>query len=118
MIGEKVVGDTGKEPGGWELLRGLDKIERTLQSVSKDMLSAQVFAIEKAAIMQSVSQQGVEIVEMKATRLLDQQALQEQQKRSDDQKGRNRLFVYGLVLSPVVGVLFSLLLNSATIVPR
>jgi hypothetical protein len=97
-VSTELVGkDVGKEPGGWELYRGIERVEAAIHEMTKNSVSAAVFAVEKQALHTRIDGQATEIAQLRADALLDRKQITDYQKEQDSQKGRNRLFVYGII---------------------
>lgn len=98
------VDDASKEPGPWELYRGMERIEAAVHKIAEQSVSAAVFAVEKQALNSRIDNHNIEIAELRAAQVLDRSKLEQYQKEQEQQKGRNRLFVYGILLSPVAAL--------------
>lgn len=111
------VEDASKEPGNWELYRGMERIEAAVHKIAEQSVSAAVFAVEKQSLNLRIDTQGAEIAELRAQQLVDRQHLEAYQKEQEQQKGRNRLFVYGILLSPLAAVLIKYFFDGGFGVP-
>lgn len=98
-----VVDEQGKEPGGWELYRGMERIEVALQSLSQGMLPMQIFLVEKAQLNSRIDGAMVDILELKAQHKVDALTASQNAKELEGQKARNRQFVIALIATPVLG---------------
>jgi len=103
--------EPGKEPGNWELYRGIERVETALKEIASNSLSASVFAIEKAAILLQIASVNEKQVEAAAQAKQDRDELDAYKKDIEDQKGKNRLFVYGLFGGPLAVALIGWLLT-------
>lgn len=106
-----MVEDQNKIPGNWELYRGIERIEKTLQTVISGTVTMQVFAVEKAALVAADAAHDKQIAHLRAELLLDKAAIEAASKAQEDQQSRNRLFVYGLIGSPVVVIAVTFIMN-------
>lgn len=97
--------EVGKEPGGWELYRGIERIEAAVSKVAQNSMTSQVFAIEKAAILAKVDAQGKEIGDLRTQAITDRQTIDANAKAAEDQRNRNRLFIYGIIAGPIAAAI-------------
>jgi hypothetical protein len=97
----------GKEPGNWELYRGIERVEAAVHEISKNAVSAAVFAVEKQALSTRIDTNGKEIAELRASELANKTALENYAKEQEAQRGRNRLLVYGIVATPIIALLIN-----------
>ncbi|MGV8912250.1 MAG: hypothetical protein ACOH14_06480 [Rhodoglobus sp.] len=103
--------DANKEPGNWELYRGIERIEKNLNAFMSGTVTTQVFAVEKAALVAADAAQAKEIAELRAARVLDKAAIDAAAKAQEEQKSRNRLFLYGLIGSPIAVLVVTFIIN-------
>lgn len=96
--------EKSKEPGPWELYRGMERIEAAVHKIAEQSVSAAVFAVEKQALNARIDNHNIEISEVRAAQVLDRSKIELYQKEQEQQKGRNRLFVYGILLSPLAAL--------------
>ena len=102
-----MVAEQGPEPTGWELMRGIARIEQAVKDNASTYLPIALFVSEKKQLTDRADGLGGEIAFLRSelSKTKDQSAASEQ--RLDDQRGRNRLMLYGLVATPIVtGVIF------------
>lgn len=94
--------EQGPEPTGWELMRGIARIEQAVKDNASTYLPIALFVSEKKQLTDRADNLGKEIAVLRADlgEATKQGAANEQ--RQDDQRGRNRLFLYGLVGGPIV----------------
>jgi hypothetical protein len=65
----------GKEPGNWELYRGIVRIESAVHEIGRNSLSAAVFAVEKQALTNRIDGVTAEQIALKAAQLANETAL-------------------------------------------
>lgn len=106
-MGEEV----GKEPGGWELYRGIERIGKQLDTIAAGTLSASVWAVEKAALEGRLTGIAETVAKTETARIADREELDTYRKEQEDQRNKNRLFVYGLIATPVIGGIVLFLLS-------
>lgn len=99
--------DETKSPSNWELYRGIERVEIAVQSLTQGSVSSQVFAIEKAALNGRIDGLNERVVELTAQDLVNKRAIADANKAEEEQRNRNRLFVYGIIAAPIVGVIVS-----------
>lgn len=106
-----MVTEQGPEPTGWELMRGIARIEQAVKDNASTYLPIALFVSEKKQLTDRADNLGSEIASLRSA-LGDaskQSAANEQ--RLDDQRGRNRLMLYGLVAAPVVSGVIVWIIN-------
>lgn len=93
---------TPEMPNNWELSRGISDIKLALTVITSGMLTQSMFAVEKAALTKADEDHGKEIGENRAEigKLKEAKTLADT--RAEEQRQRNRLFVYGLIFTPIV----------------
>jgi hypothetical protein len=96
--------EVGKEPGNWELYRGIERVEQTLKEISANSLSAAVFAIEKAGIQGQIASLAEHQVAQDAQAKADRESNAKYQQAQEDQKNKNRLLMYGMFGGPIVAI--------------
>ena len=103
---------TPEMPNNWELSRGISDIKLTLSLITAGMLTQAMFAIEKAALIKADEDHSREISDNRAaiSRLKDAAVLTET--RAEEQRQRNRMFVYGLILTPIVTAIAAWLISN------
>lgn len=97
----------GDEPTIWELYRGIERVEKAVHDMSANSVSAAVFAVEKQALHSRIDTLQAEQVNLKAHQLASDNAVSLYVKEQDAQRGRNRLFVYALLATPVVATVLN-----------
>ena len=106
MPGATMAGDdTGKEPTPWELMRSLERIESSVRELSTGVMTAQVFAVEKASLVQLIGDNRGRIGELDVKIKTAVQELDAYKAQIEDQRGKMRLMVYGLILGPVAALI-------------
>lgn len=110
-----VAEEASKEPGNWELYRGIERVEAAVHKIAEQSVSAAVFAVEKQSLNVRIDAQGGEIAELRAQQLVDRQHLEAYQKEQESQKGRNRLFVYGILLSPLAALVLKFIFDGGLV---
>lgn len=95
----------GKEPGGWELYRAIRALQKSVETYASSSMSAAVFAVKEQVLTDAINKvatnQAQAAADQKAETLRLSNELSEYKKSQEDQKGKNRLFVYGLIGGPV-----------------
>ncbi len=90
----------GPEPTGWELLRGLNRIEERLTGMASSFVSQVAFEGEKSRVQDRFDGQGREIAELKKDRDEAATKAAAAEQRADEQRTRNRWQLIGLISSP------------------
>lgn len=96
--------NVGKEPGNWELYRGIERVEKTLHDMATAYVPSAVYAAEKTALESKIAVLDKQDAERKAENLALEKKIDDYSKEQEAQKGRNRLFVYGIVAAPVIAI--------------
>jgi len=103
--------EVGKEPGNWELYRGIERVETALKNVLAQTVPLGVYTVEKAAMSARIDDVAADNAELRTKIEQAKTAQAASDKALEDQRGRNRLFVYGLILGPLGVALVGWLLN-------
>lgn len=103
--------DLGKEPGNWELYRGIERVEVALHEIARTALSQAVFAVEKQALHQRIDLHSEDLIELKAAQLANETRLKDYAKEQDSQREKNRRFVVALVATPITLAILTWMLN-------
>ena len=99
--------EQGPEPTGWELMRGIARIEQAVKDSSSTYLPIALFVSEKKQLTDREDTLGGEIAIIRADLNTANDRSLTNEQRLNDQRGRNRLMVYGLVGGPIItGVIF------------
>jgi len=61
--------DIGKEPGNWELYRGIERVEQALREGFAGTVSQAVYSAEKQATNERIDNLGGEVAEIKSQQL-------------------------------------------------
>lgn len=109
--------EQGPEPTGWELMRGIARIEQAVKDNASTYLPIALFVSEKKQLTDNAGHLGLEITVLRAavTDAARQSAANEQ--RLDDQRGRNRLMLYGLVAAPLVSGVIVWIIGGGLVTP-
>lgn len=88
-------------------MRGIARIEQAVKDNASTYLPIALFVSEKKQLTDRADTLGGEIAILRTALTTANDRLIVNEQRLDDQRGRNRLFLYGLVGGPVVtGVIF------------
>lgn len=109
--------EKGPEPTGWELSRGIDRIEATLREQNNNYLQTQVWLSEKAQLNAKAEAQGAEIAALRADARATADKADITAQRIEDQKGRNKLMIYGIIASPIVAGVILWVINGGLQTP-
>ena len=103
--------DQGPEPTGWELMRGLKRVEDAIHESYGNFVSVALFS---AAQVREDERHTATVDHMadvrKDVELVKRDALATE-RRLEEQRTRNRQFVIALIATPVVGAVIVWLLN-------
>ena len=109
--------EQGPEPTGWELMRGIARIEQAVKDSASTYLPIQLFISEKKQLTDREDSLGKEIATIRGDlKTANDRSLVNEQ-RLDDQRGRNRLFLYGLVGGPVITGVLIWIINGGLTTP-
>ena len=99
--------ESGPEPTGWELMRGLRRIEESLSSLGQKVVPLDLYMRDREHTQQEMKSMAGKVahLEQSMDAERDQRAKEEADRRkaSDEQASRNRLFWLGIGLGPIVG---------------
>lgn len=104
--------ESGKEPGGWELYRGIRRVESAIHEIATTSVSAAVFAVKEQALNSRIDAVVLEQSNQKAAQLASDNALATYAKEQEAQKGRNRALIYGIIAAALAPSLVNLLATS------
>jgi hypothetical protein len=96
-----------------EQKRTLQRIEKKVDDIPKAFVSVELYAADKkaGADREATLIERVAKVESNAEKSEEKAATAE--RATEDQKNRNRLFVYGIFAGPVVGAIVGFMLSGA-----
>lgn len=105
------MGDVGPEPTGWELSRGIARIEQTLREQNSAYLPSALWLSEKAGLVTATTNQGGEIAVLRTDLSETKRVADESASKLEEQRSRNRLFVYGIIAAPLLTILVTWVLG-------
>ena len=94
--------EQGSEPTGWELMRGIARIEQAMRDNASTYLPITLFISEKKQITDRLDNLGREVGGLRSSQHESAKQSNANEQRLDDQRGRNRLMLYGLIAAPLI----------------
>lgn len=98
-------------------MRGIARIEQAVRDNARTYLTLDVFESEKRAATAAREAQGREIADLRGELTIARTTNDTNEQKLEAQRGRNRLFIYGLIAAPIVTVIANYILQGGLVNP-